>query len=97
MDIGIGFTEILLILLLILVFFGSKELPGFIQKGARLLARIRKYGENVRRELKGKIPLFGFAFDCQIHDGLLPFSKSDMPMDQIITESGFKLPEVLSG
>ena len=38
MDMGVGFTEILLILLLVLIFFGSKELPKFVRESARLFA-----------------------------------------------------------
>jgi 5-formyltetrahydrofolate cyclo-ligase len=51
MDMGIGFSELLLILLLVLVFFGSKEFPRFIREGARIFARMRSYGEKVRQEL----------------------------------------------
>ena len=51
MDMGIGFSEILLILVLILVFFGSKELPKFIREAARLVAKVRKYGDKVKQEL----------------------------------------------
>lgn len=48
---GLGFFEILVILLMILMFFGSKELPHFIKEGARLIAKMRRYGDKVRREL----------------------------------------------
>ena len=51
MDMGVGFTEILFILLLILVFFGSKELPKYVREGARMVARLRRYGDKMRREL----------------------------------------------
>jgi 5-formyltetrahydrofolate cyclo-ligase len=51
MNMGIGFSEIVVIVLLILVFFGSKELPRFIREGARLVAKARKYGDKVREEL----------------------------------------------
>jgi 5-formyltetrahydrofolate cyclo-ligase len=51
MDMGIGFSEIILIVLLILVFFGSKELPQFLREGARFVAKVRKYGDKVRQEL----------------------------------------------
>jgi 5-formyltetrahydrofolate cyclo-ligase len=45
-------------------------------------------------ELRGKIPIVAFAFDCQISSESLPFEYHDVPMDQIITESGFILPPV---
>ncbi|MBD3317630.1 MAG: 5-formyltetrahydrofolate cyclo-ligase [Chitinivibrionales bacterium] len=48
---GLGFTEMAVIFLLVLVFFGSKELPHFAREGARLLAKARRYSDKVRREL----------------------------------------------
>ena len=48
---GVGFTEILTIGLLILLFFGSKELPQFIREAGRLFARLRAYSDRMRREL----------------------------------------------
>ncbi len=48
---GLGFFEILVILLIILMFFGSKELPHFIREGARMVGKLRRYSEKVRREL----------------------------------------------
>jgi 5-formyltetrahydrofolate cyclo-ligase len=43
------------------------------------------------KELKGKVPLVGFAFDRQIQQQNLPFDYHDIPMDQVITESGLLL------
>jgi 5-formyltetrahydrofolate cyclo-ligase len=51
MNTGIGFSEFVLVILLILVFFGSKELPNFLKKGAQLLATIRRYSNRVKSEL----------------------------------------------
>ncbi|MBD3243569.1 MAG: 5-formyltetrahydrofolate cyclo-ligase [Chitinivibrionales bacterium] len=48
---GLGFTEVLTILVLVLLFFGSKELPHFIREAGRLFGRLRQYGDQVRREL----------------------------------------------
>lgn len=48
---GLGFTEILTILLLVLMFFGSKELPRFVRETARLFGKLRQYSDKVRREL----------------------------------------------
>jgi 5-formyltetrahydrofolate cyclo-ligase len=64
---------------------------GFDRYGGRL-GRGLAYYDNFLRELKNKVPIFGLAFDCQVHNENLPFSYSDVTMDQIITESGFKLP-----
>ena len=43
------------------------------------------------KELKGRVPLVGFAFDCQIQQQNLPFDYHDIAMDQVITESGLLL------
>jgi 5-formyltetrahydrofolate cyclo-ligase len=51
MDMGIGFGEILMIGALVLIFFGSKELPQFIRQLAKILARLRRYSERVRQEV----------------------------------------------
>jgi 5-formyltetrahydrofolate cyclo-ligase len=51
MDMGIGFSEILLVLVLILVFFGSKELPKFVRETARIIGKLRLYTDKVKREL----------------------------------------------
>jgi len=48
---GLGFSEIILVGMIVLLFFGSKELPRFIRDGAKLLAKVRKYSDKVRREL----------------------------------------------
>jgi 5-formyltetrahydrofolate cyclo-ligase len=58
--------------------------------GARL-GRGKGFYDVFLKELKGKAPLFGFAFDCQIQEQNLPFEYHDVPMDQIITESGLLL------
>lgn len=51
MNTGLGFSEMLLIVTLILVFFGSKELPVFIRKAAQFMAKIRRYSEKLKSEL----------------------------------------------
>ncbi|MBN1602401.1 MAG: 5-formyltetrahydrofolate cyclo-ligase [Chitinispirillaceae bacterium] len=51
MNTGIGFSEFILVVLLILIFFGSKELPTFLKKGAQLLATVRRYSNRVKSEL----------------------------------------------
>ncbi|MBD3345360.1 MAG: 5-formyltetrahydrofolate cyclo-ligase [Chitinivibrionales bacterium] len=48
---GLGFSEILVVVAIVLVFFGSKELPRFIREIASLLAKARHYSDKVRREL----------------------------------------------
>jgi 5-formyltetrahydrofolate cyclo-ligase len=72
--------------------------PGvsFDTYGGRL-GRGSAYYDNFLRELKGRVPLFGLSFDCQMHEGHLPFSYNDVPMEQVVTESGLKLPDRLAG
>ncbi len=48
---GIGFGEILLIALLVLLFFGSKELPDFIRKAAQFMGKIKQATDRVRSEI----------------------------------------------
>ena len=51
MNTGIGFSEMLVVFTLILVFFGSKELPIFIRKAAHLMAKVRRYSDRLKSEL----------------------------------------------
>lgn len=51
MDMGIGFSEILLVLILVLVFFGSKELPIFMRKAGKIVGELRMYTNKIRSEL----------------------------------------------
>ncbi len=69
--------------------------PGvaFDTLGGRL-GRGKSYYDNFLRDLKGRIPLYGFAFDCQISRSALPFDYHDILMDQVITESGLLLEPV---
>jgi 5-formyltetrahydrofolate cyclo-ligase len=48
---GVGFSEIVLVLVLVLLFFGSKELPTFVREAGKMVSKVRKYGDQVRREL----------------------------------------------
>lgn len=50
MNTGLGLSEIALILVLVLVFFGSKEIPQFIRVVAKFMARVRFYTDKVKRE-----------------------------------------------
>jgi len=51
MNTGLGFMEILVIITLILVFFGSKELPMFLREIAKYTAKARRYSDRIRREI----------------------------------------------
>lgn len=49
------------------------------------------YYDSFLKEIKGRVPLFGLAFDCQIYSENIPFDYHDVQMDQVITESGLLL------
>lgn len=51
MNTGFGFTEILVVVTLVLVFFGSKEMPGFMREIAKFTAKVRRYSDRIKREL----------------------------------------------
>ncbi len=51
MNMGFGFSEFLLIALLVLVFFGSKELPAFVRTAAKWLATLRRYTAQMQNEI----------------------------------------------
>ncbi len=48
---GLGFSEILIIVAVVLMFFGSKELPRFIREIAGFLTKARRYSDKLRREI----------------------------------------------
>ncbi len=58
--------------------------------GSRL-GRGKSSYDRFLKELKGQVPIIGLGFDCQICKEPLPFDYHDIPMDQIITESGMLL------
>lgn len=49
---GLGFTEIILIVVLILVFFGPERLPEMARSAGKLLREFRGAMNEVRRELE---------------------------------------------
>jgi 5-formyltetrahydrofolate cyclo-ligase len=51
MTMGLDYSKILLILVLVLIFFGSKEIPNFMRQAARFIGKIRMYSEKVRHEI----------------------------------------------
>jgi 5-formyltetrahydrofolate cyclo-ligase len=57
MNMGLDFSEILVIMVLILVFFGSKEIPNFVRQAGRFVGKVRMYTEKVKKEINeiGKI------------------------------------------
>jgi 5-formyltetrahydrofolate cyclo-ligase len=51
MNMGLDFSEILVVMVLILIFFGSKEIPNMVRQAGRFIGQIRMYTEKVRKEL----------------------------------------------
>jgi 5-formyltetrahydrofolate cyclo-ligase len=51
MNMGLDFSEILVVMVLILIFFGSKEIPNMIRQAGRFIGQIRMYTEKVRKEI----------------------------------------------
>jgi Sec-independent protein translocase protein TatA len=49
---GVGFPEILIIILVIVLFVNPKELPGFFRKFGRLVQQIRDMRESFTRDMK---------------------------------------------
>jgi 5-formyltetrahydrofolate cyclo-ligase len=58
--------------------------------GSRL-GRGKGFYDMFLKEIKGRVSIFGFGYDCQIYQQNLPFDYHDVTMDQIITESGLIL------
>lgn len=57
MDTGIGFSEIIVVVLLILLFFGTKELPQLLRKLAKISATIQQYVNTAKSEVHSIISL----------------------------------------
>lgn len=51
MNTGLGITEMALVVILIVVFFGSKELPRLLREIGRFTAKVRRYSDHIKREL----------------------------------------------
>jgi 5-formyltetrahydrofolate cyclo-ligase len=63
--------------------------PGVaFDNDGRRLGRGKAYYDRFLGEIKGTIPIFGIAFNCQISKTALPHDSHDITMDQVITENG---------
>jgi 5-formyltetrahydrofolate cyclo-ligase len=51
MDTGVGFSEILVVVTLVLIFFGSKEIPQLLRTIAKILAKFKYYTDKVKVEI----------------------------------------------
>jgi 5-formyltetrahydrofolate cyclo-ligase len=70
MNMGLDYSKILLILVLVLIFFGSKEIPHFIRQAAKFIAKIRVYTDKVRHEISeiGRIDEPMSSYDQDVID-----------------------------
>jgi len=48
---GIGISELVVVFMLVLLFFGSKELPRIARESARFMGKLRAYSNRIRTEL----------------------------------------------
>ncbi len=48
---GVGFTEILLILLVTLIVFGPEKIPEIARDLARIIASLRNYSDQIKQEI----------------------------------------------
>lgn len=78
MNTGLGFSEIALIAILVLLFFGSKEIPQFIRTVAKFMAKIRFYTDKVKRE-----------FDSVTQVASLPPGKNDVTEKKTLLRKEF--------
>jgi 5-formyltetrahydrofolate cyclo-ligase len=73
---------------------GLVAVPGLsFDKGGGRLGRGMGYYDNFLRELRGRAPIVGLAFDCQVSEQRFPFSYSDVLVDQVVTESAVVLED----
>jgi len=53
---GVGSSEVLLIVLLVLVLFGSKRMPEFARGLGKMMREVRKATGQIRREIETPAP-----------------------------------------
>jgi 5-formyltetrahydrofolate cyclo-ligase len=86
---GLGISEIILICTLVLILFGSKEIPQFIRVVAKFLARIRHYSDTIKNEIDN------FTQSIEIPQGIpiVPEHKNDLRKQYL--QIGKELPEAV--
>jgi len=84
MDFGIGFSEIIVILILVLVLFGSKELPRFIREAARLTAKVRQYSDKIRKELDSAVNIVNDTI--QVIPQAISTAAVESPTDELLRQ-----------
>ena len=52
---GIGWTELIMIALVLLIFVGPRELPGMMQKVARIIAEFRSASRELRNQVTEEV------------------------------------------
>ncbi|MDR0802789.1 twin-arginine translocase TatA/TatE family subunit [Fluviicola sp.] len=95
----VGGSEIVLILVVILIFFGSKSIPGIARSMGKAIHQIRQASEDVQNEIKKSAGDVKMDFNLQnvMRDTLnaieKPIHEEAVKMDQIIqTPSEFSKP-----
>jgi sec-independent protein translocase protein TatA len=53
---GVGGSEVLLIVLLVLVLFGSKRMPELARGLGKMMREVRKATDQIRREIENPTP-----------------------------------------
>jgi len=77
MNLGLGYSEILLILIVVLVVIGPRKLPEILRTMGKLMRELRKASDELRREL-----LFSDEINSvkrTLRDGLDPVSPPPIP------------------
>ncbi|MDF3026141.1 MAG: sec-independent translocation protein [Fluviicola sp.] len=95
----VGGSEIVLILLVILMFFGSKSIPGIARTMGKTMHQIRQASQDVQNEIKKSTGDIKTDFDLQkmVRETTdiieKPLIEESMKMDQIIqTPTQFSKP-----
>lgn len=95
----VGGSEIVLILLVILMFFGSKSIPGIARTAGRTMHQIRQATQDVQNEIKKSTDEMKTDFDLQkmVRETTdiieKPLLEESVKMDQIIqTPTQFSKP-----
>jgi sec-independent protein translocase protein TatA len=95
----VGGSEILLILLVILMFFGSKSIPGIARSMGKTMHQIRQASQDVQNEIKKSTGDMKTDFDLQkvVRETVdvveKPLLEESVKMDQIIqTPTQFSKP-----
>ena len=83
---GIGFSEIFIVGLMMLLFFGSKELPYFMREAGKFFAKIRAYSNSVKKEINEVVSLENETNDIPLKDSKNTIRKEIIHKMQLLTD-----------